>query len=83
VTDERELVEALAVANEDRALLRSALADANRERTKAQNEQRETERWLRHLERSRSWKLTRPVRGAGAALRSLSRRFNGEHGRKV
>jgi hypothetical protein len=83
VSDERELVEALAVANEDRALLRTALAEANRERSKAQNEQRETERWLRQLERSRSWKLTRPVRGTGAAIRSLARRFGGERGRRV
>lgn len=83
MSDERELVEALAVANDDRAMLRTALAEAHRERTKAQNEQRETERWLRHLERSRSWKLTRPLRSAGVALRSITRRLSPQSGRRV
>jgi len=83
VSDEKKLVEALAVANEDRALLRTALADANRERDRARNEQRQTELWLRHLERSRSWKLTRPLRGASTAWRSLSRRVSTRSERRV
>lgn len=83
MSDEQQLVEELAVANEDRALLRAALDEANRKRTRAEHEQHEAERWLRHLERSRSWKLTRPVRGAGAALRSLSRRFGARRSRGV
>jgi len=83
MSDARELVDALAVANEDRAMLRAALADANLRLTVAQREQRETERWLRNLEHSRSWKLTRPLRGAGATFRSLSRRLSARSQRKV
>jgi hypothetical protein len=81
VSDERELVDALAVANEDRALLRAALEDANQQLSRAQREQRETERWLRHLERSTSWKLTRPLRDVGATYRSLSRRLKARSAR--
>ena len=75
MSEDEELVEALAIANEDRARLRAALERAKRERAAAIREQRETERWLRILERSRSWRLTRPLRSAGAALRALSRRM--------
>ena len=83
MSDEQKLVEALAIANEDRALLRRALADANRERKRARNEQQQTERWLRHLEHSRSWKLTQPLRGAGTAWRSISRRVSERSERRV
>jgi hypothetical protein len=83
MSDERELVDALAVANEDRALLRAALEDANGRLSMAQREQGETERWLRNLERSRSWKLTRPLRDAGATYRSLSRRLRSRSARRV
>ena len=37
-----------------------------------QRELHETERWLRQLEGSRSWRITRPIRAAGAAFRRLS-----------
>ena len=83
MSENRELVEALAIANEDRAQLRAALEKANWERAQAGREQRETERWLRHLESSRSWKLTRPLRDGGAALRSLVRRIRARPGRRV
>jgi hypothetical protein len=83
MSGKRELVDALAVANEDRALLRAALEDANGRLSKAQREQGETERWLRNLERSRSWKLTRPLRDAGATYRSLSRRLRSRSARRV
>jgi trans-aconitate methyltransferase len=55
---ERKLSEALTTANEDRAGLRVALEA--------------TEHWLRHLEHSRSWRITRPLRGAGAVFRRVS-----------
>jgi hypothetical protein len=83
MNDERELVDALAVATEDRAMLRAALTDANRQLDKAQREQRETERWLRHLERSTSWKLTRPLRNVGATYRWLSGRLRTRSERRV
>lgn len=83
MNDSRELVEALAIANEDRAHLRAALEKANLERAKATREQQETERWLRVLERSRSWKLTRPLRGGGAVLRSLAGRVSARPRRRV
>lgn len=83
MSDEHELVEALVLANEDRALLRAALAEANKQRTKAQTEQRETERWLRQLEQSRTWRLTQPLRDAGAAVRSLRHRFTAQPRRRV
>jgi hypothetical protein len=83
VNDDQELVQALAIANEDRARLRAALEKANREKTQAGREQRETERWLRHLESSRSWKLTRPLRAGSVALRSLARRVSARPGRRV
>jgi hypothetical protein len=83
VSENRELVEALAIANEDRAQLRAALENADRERAQAGREQQEAERWLRQLESSRSWRLTRPLRDGGAALRSLARRVSARPGRRV
>ena len=80
---EAELVDALAAANEDRALLRGALEDTRRRLTQAEREQRETERWLRHLERSRSWKLTRPLREAGSTYRWLGQRLRTRSSRRV
>jgi hypothetical protein len=74
MSSEQELTDALAVATEDCAMLRTALADANRELEQAKREQAETERWLRHLERSRSWKLTRPIRDFGARNRWFTQR---------
>jgi hypothetical protein len=76
VSETRELVEALAIANEDRAHLRAALERANREKARAARERREAERFLRDLEGSRSWKLTRPLREGGTAVRSLARRVS-------
>jgi SAM-dependent methyltransferase len=55
---QRKLTEALTTANEDRARLRAALEGTAME--------------LHDLERSRSWRITRPLRAAGAALRRLS-----------
>jgi len=83
MNEERELIDALAEATEDRALLRVALADARRQLAAAQREQRETERWLRVLERSRSWKLTRPLRDAGAFYRWLAQRIKARSARRV
>jgi hypothetical protein len=76
VSETRELVEALAIANEDRARLRAALERANREKARAARERREAELWVRDLEGSRSWKLTRPLRDGGTAVRSLARRVS-------
>ncbi len=78
---EHELIDALEVANQDRAMLRAALEDTNQRLTRAQREQSETERWLRALEHSSSWKLTRPLRDAGATYRSLSRRLKARSAR--
>jgi SAM-dependent methyltransferase len=55
---QRKLTEALTTANDDRARLRAALEGTAME--------------LHDLERSRSWRITRPLRAAGAALRRLS-----------
>jgi SAM-dependent methyltransferase len=55
---QRKLTQALTTANEDRARLRAALEGTAME--------------LHDLERSRSWRMTRPLRAAGAALRRLS-----------
>jgi SAM-dependent methyltransferase len=55
---QQKLTEALTTANEDRARLRAALEGTAME--------------LRDLERSRSWRITRPMRAAGAAFRRLS-----------
>jgi hypothetical protein len=82
MSEERELIDALATANEDRALLRGAVVDLRGQLDAARREQGETERWLRSLERSRSWRMTRPLRDAGATWRSLSHRLRGR-GRRV
>jgi hypothetical protein len=74
VSEEHELAEALAVANEDRARLRAELERAKRQAKTASEERAEAERSLRRLEGSRSWRLTAPLRGLGEAVRSLSRR---------
>ncbi len=63
--DRQELSEALATANRDRAGLRAGVVQLR-------GELRETERWLRQLESSRSWRITRPIRAGGAAFRKLS-----------
>ena len=65
MSEERELIDALAAANEDRAQLRAAVVDLRGQLEGARREQDETERWLRSLERSRSWRITRPLRDAG------------------
>jgi hypothetical protein len=83
VSENRELVDALVLANEDRALLRDALEDANRSRQRAELEKAEAERWLRSLERSRSWRLTRPLRDAVSTYRSLERRVRLRSQRRV
>jgi hypothetical protein len=83
MSQERELIDALAEATEDRALLRVALADARRQLAATQREQRETERWLRVLEHSRSWKVTRPLRDAGATFRWLVQRIKTRSARRV
>jgi O-antigen biosynthesis protein len=57
---QRKLTQALTTANEDRARLRAALEGTAME--------------LHDLERSRSWRITRPLRAAGAAFRRLSQR---------
>jgi hypothetical protein len=69
---QRKLGEALTTANEDRARLRAALEAAAMGKAELQRELHETERWLRHLERSRSWRITRPIRAAGAVFRRVS-----------
>jgi hypothetical protein len=82
--DERtELTEALAVANEDRARLRDALVQESRQRIAVERQRDETEHWLRQLEQSRSWKLTRPLRDAGATYRWLSQRLKTRSSRRV
>jgi O-antigen biosynthesis protein len=72
-TEQRQLREALAAANEDRAGLGAALKEATIKKTQAQRELEQTEHALRSLERSRSWRITRPLRAAGAAFRKVSR----------
>jgi SAM-dependent methyltransferase len=69
---QRKLRQALATANEDRASLRAALEAAAAKQARLWRELHETERWLRGLEGSRSWRITRPLRAAGAAFRRLS-----------
>ena len=63
----------LTAPNEGRARLGAVLEVAAMEKAQLRRELQETERWLRHLEHSRSWRITRPLRAAGAALRRLSR----------
>lgn len=67
-----KLHQALTTANEDRAGLRAAVQTAAVERAQLQRELNETVRWLHQLEESRSWRITRPLRAAGAAFRRLS-----------
>lgn len=81
--DQRRLREALATANDDRASLRRALQAAAAETAQRERELHETERWLRSLERSRSWRITRPIRAAGALLRRLSESRAASRGRRV
>lgn len=68
----RKLHEALTAANQDRTRLRGALRAENMKKARAQRELRETQQALRSLERSRSWRITRPLRAPGAAFRRLS-----------
>ena len=67
-----ELREALTTANQDRVRLRAALEAAAMEKAELQRELHETVRWLRSLERSRSWRITRPIRAGGAVFRRRS-----------
>ena len=60
--------------HEDVARLRAALQSAAIEKARLQRGLHETEHWLRQLEHSRSWRVTRPFRAAGAAFRKLSLR---------
>ena len=83
MSEERELIEALAAANEDRVQLRAALVDLRGKLEGARREQDETERWLRSLEHSRSWRITRPLRDAGATCRSLMHRLRMRSGRRI
>ena len=83
MSEERELIDALAAANEDRAQLRAAVVDLRGQLEGTRREQDETERWLRSLERSRSWRITRPLRDAGTNWRSLAHRLRTRSGRRV
>lgn len=83
MSEERELIDALAAANEDRAQLRAAVVDLRGQLEGARREQGETERWLRSLEHSRSWRMTRPLRDAGATYRSLTLRLRARSDRRV
>jgi hypothetical protein len=69
--DRQKLREVLTAANEDRTRLRAVLEAAAMEKAQLKRELHETERWLRHLEHSRSWRITRPLRAAGVAFRRL------------
>ena len=70
--DQRRLGEALVTANQDGASLRAALEEAATKQAKLWRQLQETERWLRGLEHSRSWRITRPLRAGGTAVRRLS-----------
>ena len=61
----QKLGAALRAANDDRARLGAALRAATIKKAQAQH-------LLRSLEGSRSWRITRPLRAAGAAFRRLS-----------
>jgi hypothetical protein len=69
--------------NEDLARLESALEVANIEKARLQRGLRATEHWLRQVEHSRSWQITRPLRAAGTAFRRLSLRRAAAPGRRV
>jgi hypothetical protein len=83
MSEERQLIDALEAANEDRAQLRAAVVELRVQREGARREQEETERWLRSLESSRSWRITRPLRDTGATWRSLAHRLRTRSGRRV
>jgi hypothetical protein len=83
MSDERQLIDALAEANDDRAQLRAVVVDLRGRLEGLRREQDETERWLRSLERSRSWRITRPLRDAGATWRSMSHRLRNRSGRRI
>lgn len=83
MTEERHLIDALANANEDRVQLRTAVVDLRGQLEGTRRERDETERWLRSLEHSRSWRMTRPLRDAGATWRALARRLRTRSGRRV
>ena len=70
---QRELREALSAANQDRTRMRAALKAENMTKAQAQRELQETRQVLQSLERSRSWRVTRPLRAAGTVFRRLSR----------
>ena len=83
MSEERQLIDALEAANADRAQLRAAVVDLRAQLEGARREQEETERWLRSLESSRSWRITRPLRDTGATWRSLAHRLRTRPGRRV
>jgi hypothetical protein len=70
--DQQKLREALLKVHEERTRLVAALEVAAIEKARLQRGLHETEHWLRHLEHSRSWRITRPLRDAGATFRRLS-----------
>jgi hypothetical protein len=67
--DQQELREALITATQDRDRLLAALDEAAVEKAELQRELNATVRRLRHLARSRTVRITRPIRAAGAAFR--------------
>ena len=67
----QKLRQALTTANQDRAGLRAAVQTGAMEKAQLQRELNETVRWLRQLEDSRSWRITRPLRAAGGVFRRL------------
>jgi SAM-dependent methyltransferase len=78
-SNQRKLGDELASVNKARARLRAALEAAEMKKAQLQRELHETQgslRGLEHslesLEHSRSWRITRPLRAAGAAFRRLS-----------
>ena len=79
--DQQELRAALITATEDRVRLRAALEAAAMDKAELQRELNATVRWLRHLERSRTWRVTRPIRAVGAAFRR--RTLSIERGRRT
>jgi SAM-dependent methyltransferase len=65
-SDGQRLRKALTTANQDRARLRGAFQAVQRDL-------HETERYLRELEGSTSWRITRPLRAASDGFRRLRR----------
>jgi O-antigen biosynthesis protein len=80
---QRKLRAALAAANDDRSRLRVTLEAKAAERDQFQRELRATERWLRGLEQSRSWRITRPMRAMGTLFRRLSQLRTGSSSRRI